>query len=195
MTLTSPTKIDRDPLAQAISKAQENLLRLQHADGYWVGELFVDSTLCSDYVLFMHWADEVDPVLQEKCVAHIRRRQIADGGWNIYEGGPSEVNATVKGYFALKLAGHAPTQPWMQEARACVLRLGGIPQMNTYSKLYLALLGQFPWKYLPTVPVEMIFMPEWFFFSIYKMSSWSRAMLIPLAILNHHKPSRALSAD
>ena len=144
MTLTSPTKIDRDPLAQAISKAQENLLRLQHADGYWVGELFVDSTLCSDYVLFMHWADEVDPVLQEKCVAHIRRRQIADGGWNIYEGGPSEVNATVKGYFALKLAGHAPTQPWMQEARACVLRLGGIPQMNTYSKLYLALLGQFP---------------------------------------------------
>ena len=184
-----------DPLAHAISRAQENLLRLQHADGYWVGELFVDSTLCSDYILFMHWADEVDPVLQEKCVAHICRRQLPDGGWNIYEGGPSEVNATVKAYFALKLAGHAPTQPWMQEARACVLRLGGIPRMNTYSKLYLALLGQFPWKYLPTVPVEMIFMPEWFFFSIYKMSSWSRAMLIPLAILNHHKPTRALPAD
>ena len=195
MTLTSPKKADRDPLAHAISRAQENLLRLQHGDGYWVGELFVDSTLCSDYVLFMHWADEVDAVLQEKCVAHIRRRQLPDGGWNIYEGGPSEVNATVKAYFALKLAGHAPTQPWMQEARACVLRLGGIPQMNTYSKLYLALLGQFPWKYLPTVPVEMIFMPEWFFFSIYKMSSWSRAMLIPLALLNHHKPTRALPAD
>ncbi len=195
MTLTSPTKTDRDPLAHAIARAQENLLRLQHHDGYWVGELFVDSTLCSDYVLFMHWAEEVDAVLQEKCVAHIRRRQLADGGWNIYEGGPSEVNATVKAYFALKLAGHAPTQPWMQEARACVLRLGGIPQMNTYSKLYLALLGQFPWRYLPTVPVEMIFMPEWFFFSIYKMSSWSRAMLIPLALLNHHKPTRALPAD
>jgi squalene-hopene/tetraprenyl-beta-curcumene cyclase len=120
---------------------------------------------------------------------------LPDGGWNIYEGGPSEVNASVKAYFALKLAGHAPTQPWMQEARACVLRLGGIPQMNTYSKLYLALLGQFPWKYLPTVPVEMIFMPEWFFFSIYKMSSWSRAMLMPLALLNHYKPTRVLPAD
>ncbi len=191
----STPRVATDPLAHAITRAQENLLRLQHEDGYWVGELFVDSTLCSDYVLFMHWADEVDSVLQEKCVAHIRRRQLADGGWNIYEGGPSEVNASVKAYFALKLAGHAPTQPWMQEARACVLRLGGIPQMNTYSKLYLALLGQFPWKYLPTVPVEMIFMPEWFFFSIYKMSSWSRAMLMPLAILNHHKPTRALPAD
>ena len=78
-----------------------------------------------------------------------------DGGWNIYEGGPSEVNATVKAYFALKLAGHRADAPWMHEARACILRLGGIPRMNTYAKLYLALLGQFPWKYLPTVPVEI----------------------------------------
>jgi squalene-hopene/tetraprenyl-beta-curcumene cyclase len=179
----------------AIRRAQQNLLRLQHADGYWCGELFVDSTLCSDYVLFMHWADEIDPVIEEKCVAHIRRRQLEDGGWNIYEGGPSDVNATVKAYFALKLAGHAPTQPWMQEARACILRLGGIPKMNTYAKLYLALLGQFPWRYLPTVPVEIMFMPRWFFFDIYEVSSWSRAMLMPLAILNHYTPTKHLPAD
>jgi squalene-hopene/tetraprenyl-beta-curcumene cyclase len=182
-------------LDAAIRRAQQNLMRLQHADGYWCGELFVDSTLCSDYVLFMHWADEIDPVIEEKCVAHIRRRQLADGGWNIYEGGPSDVNACVKAYFALKLAGHAPTQPWMQEARACILRLGGIPKMNTYAKLYLALLGQFPWRYLPTVPVEIMFMPRWFFFDIYEVSSWSRAMLMPLAILNHYKPTKQLPAD
>ena len=97
-----------NPLAQAIQRAQQNLLRLQHDDGHWCGELFVDSTLCSDYVLFMHWADEIDPVIEDKCVAHIRRRQLEDGGWNIYEGGPSDVNATVKAYFALKLAGHWP---------------------------------------------------------------------------------------
>jgi len=184
-----------DRLSIAMRKAQTNLLRLQHADGYWCGELFVDATLCADYVAYMHWAGEVDPVLQEKCVAHLRRRQLADGGWNIYEGGPSELNACVKAYFALKLAGHAPTQPHMQDARACILRLGGIPRMNTYAKLYLALLGQFPWKYLPTVPAEMIFFPRGFTFSIYEMSSWSRAMLIPLAILNHFKPTRQLPPD
>ena len=184
-----------DRLGAAIRRAQHNLLRLQHAEGYWCGELFVDSTLCSDFVLFMHWADEIDPVLQEKCVAHIRRRQLPDGGWNIYDGGPSEVSASVKAYFALKLAGHAPTAPWMQEARACVLRLGGIPRMNTYGKLYLALLGQFPWKYLPTVPVEIVFFPRWCFFNIWEMSSWSRAMLMPLAIINHHKPTRHLPAN
>ena len=191
----TPAGSTRERLEAAIRRAQQNLLRLQHAEGYWCGELFVDSTLCSDTVLYMHWADELDLVLQEKCVAHIRRRQLPDGGWNIYEDGPSEVSASVKAYFALKLAGHAPTQPWMQEARACILRLGGIPKMNTYAKLYLALLGQFPWKYLPTVPVEIVFFPHWSFFNIYELSSWSRAMLIPLAILNHHKPTRQLPAE
>lgn len=184
-----------DPVASAISRAQQNLLHLQHPDGYWCGELIVDSTLCSDYVLYMHWAGAVDPVLEEKCVQHIRRRQLPDGGWNIYEGGPSEVNASVKAYFALKLAGHSPNLPWMHDARAAILRLGGIPRMNTYAKLYLALLGQFPWKYLPAIPVELVLLPDWFFFNIYEMSSWSRAMLMPLAILNHLKPTRQLPAD
>ncbi len=183
------------PIKDAIRLAQQNLLRLQSPEGYWAGELMVDSTLCSDYVLYMHWADAVDPVLQEKCVQHIRRRQLADGGWNIYEGGPSEINASVKAYFALKLAGHSPQSPWMHEARAAVLRLGGIPRMNTYAKLYLALLGQFPWKHLPAIPVELVLLPDWLFFNIYEMSSWSRAMLMPLALINHFKPTRQLPAE
>jgi squalene-hopene/tetraprenyl-beta-curcumene cyclase len=193
ITTAGPRTVDPIPLA--IQRAQQNLLRLQHPDGYWCGELMVDSTLCSDYILYMHWSGKLDPVLQDKCVAHIRRRQLADGGWNIYEGGPSEINATVKAYFALKLAGHSPDAPWMREARAAALRLGGIPRMNTYAKLYLALLGQFPWKYLPAIPVELILLPDWFFFNIYEMSSWSRAMLMPLAILNHLKPTRQLPAE
>jgi squalene-hopene/tetraprenyl-beta-curcumene cyclase len=185
-------RADDPEIADAISRAQGNLLRQQHPDGHWCGELLVDSTLCSDYVLFMHWLGEVDDVLQQRCVRHILKRQLPDGGWNIYYGGPSEVNASVKAYFALKLAGHSADLPFMQEARANILRLGGIPKMNTFSKLYLALLGQFPWHYLPSIPVEMILFPSWSFFNIYKMSSWSRAMLIPLAIINHFKPTREL---
>ena len=182
-------------IAKAISRAQENLLRQQHADGHWCGELLVDSTLCSDFVLFMHWFGEVDHPLQQRCVRHIVKRQLSDGGWNIYYGGPSEINASVKAYFALKLAGCSPEAPFMHEARATIMRLGGIPKMNTFSKLYLALLGQFPWKYLPTIPVEMVLLPKWAPFHIHKMSSWSRAMLIPLAIINHFKPTRVLPGD
>ena len=96
----------------------------------------------------MHWCGEVDAQLQRRCVRHILKRQLPDGGWNIYHGGPSEINASVKAYFALKLAGCSVDTPFMREARANIMRRGGIPQMNTFSKLYLALLGQFPWQYL-----------------------------------------------
>src|SRR5437868_6623368 len=95
-------------ILRATGKAQENLFRQQHSDGHWCGELVVDSTLCSDFVLFMHWAGEVDAAMEERCVRHILRRQLPDGGWNIYYGGPSEINACAKAYFALKLAGYSP---------------------------------------------------------------------------------------
>ncbi len=182
-------------VADAITRAQENLLRQQKPDGHWCGELIVDSTLCSDYIVFMHWCGEVDAQLQRRCVRHILKRQLPDGGWNIYYGGPSEINASAKAYFALKLAGCSVDAPFMQEARANIIRRGGIPQMNTFSKLYLALLGQFPWKYLPAIPVEMVLLPRWAPFHIYKMSSWSRAMLVPLAIINHFKPTRVLPGE
>ena len=184
-----------EEIARAITRAQENLLRQQKPDGHWCGELIVDSTLCSDYILFMHWCGEVDAQLQRHCVRHILKRQLPDGGWNVYHGGPSEINASAKAYFALKLAGCSVDAPFMQEARANIIRRGGIPQMNTFSKLYLALLGQFPWKYLPAIPVEMVLLPRWAPFHIYKMSSWSRAMLVPLAIINHFKPTRILPGE
>jgi squalene-hopene/tetraprenyl-beta-curcumene cyclase len=184
-----------EDIARAIARAQESLLRQQKPDGHWCGELIVDSTLCSDYILFMHWCGEVDTQLQRRCVRHILKRQLPDGGWNIYHGGPSEINASAKAYFALKLAGCSVDAPFMQEARANIIRRGGIPQMNTFSKVYLALLGQFPWKYLPAIPVEMMLLPRWAPFHIYKMSSWSRAMLVPLAIINHFKPTRILPGE
>jgi squalene-hopene/tetraprenyl-beta-curcumene cyclase len=184
-----------EEIASAIARAQENLLRQQKPDGHWCGELIVDSTLCSDYILFMHWCGDVDAQLQRRCVRHILKRQLPDGGWNIYHGGPSEINASAKAYFALKLAGCSVDAPFMQEARANIIRRGGIPQMNTFSKLYLALLGQFPWKYLPAIPVEMVLLPRWAPFHICKMSSWSRAMLVPLAIINHFKPTRNLPGE
>ena len=184
-----------DALRQGIRRSQDFLLSIQKDDGHWEGELLVDSTLCSDTVLYMNWRGRVDEVLQAKCADHIRRRQTADGGWNIFIGGPSEINASVKAYFALKLAGDSPNAPWMREARANILRLGGIPQVNTYCRLYLALLGQFPWDYVPTIPPEIFLFPRWFFFNLHEMSSWSRTIIAPLAILNHYRPTRTLHAS
>lgn len=178
------------PVETAIRRSQGYLLSVQKPEGYWIGELMVDSTLVSDMIAFYHWDGKVDPVWQKKAVNHLISMQLPDGGWNIYHGGPAEVNATIKAYLALKLAGVPVTDPRMLKAREMALNLGGVPRMNTFSKLYLALLGLFPWEYVPTIPCEVILIGKWFYVNINEMSSWSRAMLVPLSIINHFKPTR-----
>ena len=179
-------------LATAIERSQGYLLSQQKAEGYWVGELLVDATLVADVVAYHHWNREVDVVWQRKAVNQIFSMQLPDGGWNIYYGGPAEVNATIKAYLALKLAGVPVTDPRMLRAREVALNLGGVPRMNTFSKLYLALMGLFPWDYVPTIPCEVILIGKWFYVNFNEMSSWSRSMLVPLSIINHFKPTRLL---
>jgi squalene-hopene/tetraprenyl-beta-curcumene cyclase len=176
----------------AIARAQTYLLGQQKSEGYWIGELMVDGTLVADTIAYHHWNGSVDEAWQRKAVNHLFSLQLADGGWNIYYGGPAEVNATIKAYLALKLAGIPATDPRMLRARSVALSLGGVPRMNTFSKLYLALLGLFPWEHVPTIPCEVILIGKWFYVNFNEMSSWSRAMLVPLAIINHFKPTRPL---
>ncbi len=176
-------------LQTALKRSQDFLLSEQKPEGFWVGELMVDSTLVSDTVAYHHWNGKVDQEWQRKAVNHIFSMQLPDGGWNIYHGGPSEVNATIKAYLALKLAGVSVKDPRMLKAREVALRFGGVPRMNTFSKLYLALIGLYPWEYVPTIPCEVLLIGKWFHVNFWDMSNWSRGMLVPLAIINHFKPT------
>src|SRR5215468_12531244 len=179
-------------LEAAIERSQTYLLSQQKPEGFWVGELMVDATLVADTIAYHHWNGKVDEKWQRKAVNHIFSMQLPDGGWNIYYGGPPEVNATIKAYLGLKLAGVPVTDPRMLRAREVALHLGGVPRMNTFSKLYLALIGLFPWEHLPTIPCEVLLIGKWFHVNFWDMSNWSRAMLVPLAIINHYKPTRPL---
>ena len=177
-------------LEGAVTRSQQYLLSIQKDEGYWVGELLVDATLVADMVCFHHWNESVDPAWQRKAVNHLLSKQLPDGGWNIYHGGPAEVNATVKCYLALKLAGLPATDPRMLRAREMALHLGGVPRMNTFSKLYLALLNLVEWRHVPTIPCEVLLIGKWFHVNFWDMSNWSRCMLVPLAIINHFRPTR-----
>jgi squalene-hopene/tetraprenyl-beta-curcumene cyclase len=186
----APPALPQSEVDTAIRRSQDYLLSLQKPEGYWIGELMVDATLVADTVVYHHWDGKVDKEWQRKAVNHLFSMQLPDGGWNIYYGGPAEVNATVKCYLALKLAGVPVTDRRMLRAREVALNLGGVPRMNTFSKLYLALLGLFPWDYVPTIPSEVILIGKWFYVNFNEMSSWSRSMLVPLSIINHFKPTR-----
>ncbi len=179
-------------LDEAIRGLQQFLMSKQDPQGFWECELVVDSTVVSDYVLYYHWTGLPEKAQNERCRKHLLTRQLKDGGWPQYPGGPAEVNATIKAYHALRLTGMDKNAPELRKARDRALELGGIPKMHTYGKHYLACLGLFPWKYLPIIPVETMLLPNWFPFNLYVMSSWTRNLFVPLAVINAYKPVRVL---
>jgi squalene-hopene/tetraprenyl-beta-curcumene cyclase len=187
---TAPAKsVLAERLADAIERGVTHLLSLQGQDGYWLGELEADTTLESDYVFYLHVLGKADAERIGKLASYVRRRQLPDGGWNIYFGGPSELNATVKAYVALRLAGDAPNAAHMELARRRVHELGGLEGTNSFTRFYLALVGGIGWEMAPAVPPELMLLPRWFPVNIWEMSSWTRGIVIPLAILYAVKPN------
>jgi squalene-hopene/tetraprenyl-beta-curcumene cyclase len=177
-----------DRLAEAIDRGASHLLSLQAPEGYWLGELEADTTLESDYIFYLHALGKASGRRISKLAHYVRQRQLPDGGWNIYFGGPSELNATVKAYLALRLAGDEPGSPHLERARQRVHELGGLEATNSYVRLYLALAGVVDWKIVPAMPPEVLLLPNWLPINIYELSSWTRCIVIPLMILYAHKP-------
>jgi squalene-hopene/tetraprenyl-beta-curcumene cyclase len=176
-------------LESSIERGANHLLSLQTEEGYWVGELEADTTLESDYIYYLFVLGKADPERIAKLANYVRRRQLPDGGWSIYPGGPSELNATSKAYFALKLAGDAVDAPQMVRARTAVHHLGGLELTNSYTRFYLALVGAVGWELVPAIPPELMLLPNWFYINIYEFSSWTRGIVIPMMILSALRPN------
>ncbi|HYK82130.1 MAG TPA: squalene--hopene cyclase [Gemmatimonadales bacterium] len=172
----------------AIARAEERLLALQHRDGFWSFELEADCTIPAEYVLMMHYLAEEDPELERKLGAFLRAHQGSDGGWALYPGGAADLSATVKVYFALKLIGDAADAPHMSRARELIRSRGGAARCNVFTRITLALFRQLPWRGVPFIPVEVMFLPRWFPFHWSKVSYWSRTVMVPLFILTSLKP-------
>ena len=182
----------RSPLFAAIQRTCKCLLERQAADGHWVGELQGDTILESEYILLLAFLGREEDEKVAKAARYILAQQLPEGGWNNYPAGPADLSVSVKAYFALKLAGHDSELPYMRRACAVIRSLGGAADCNSFTKFYLALLGQFPYANCPAVPPEMMLLPRWVYFNIYAMSSWTRTIVIPLSIFYAHKPVRRL---
>lgn len=172
-------------LDEAIERGRAALLALQRDDGHWCFELESDCTITAEYILMMHYMDEIDDVLQEKMARYLRAIQMKEthGGWPQYHGGAIDLSCTVKAYYALKAAGDDPEAEHMRQARAAILALGGAAKANVFTRILLALFEQVPWRATPYVPVEIMLLPRWFPFHIEKISYWARTTLVPLTVL------------
>ncbi|HUW97610.1 MAG TPA: squalene--hopene cyclase [Acidiferrobacter sp.] len=170
-------------LEMAIVQARDALLSLQAEEGHWCWPLEADCTIPAEYVLMMHFMDEIDPGLQAKLALYIRNRQMEEGGWALYHGGHFDISGSVKAYYALKLAGADVNSEPMARARAIILAHGGAARANVFTRIALAQFGQVPWYAIPFMPVELMLVPGWFPLTLNKVSYWSRTVMVPLLAL------------
>ncbi len=183
------------PLGRAIARTRDYLLSAQHEEGYWVGELEGDTILESEYILLLAFLGRGQSSEAIRAANYIRNTQLKTGGWAIYPDGPLEINASVKAYLALKITGHSPDSPEMQQAQQAIRDAGGAEQVNSFTRYYLALLGIITYDKCPAVPPELMLLPKWMPLNIYEMSAWSRTILVPLSLLWAFRPSSQLDPD
>lgn len=188
MTAVDTTFPDTARLDALVATMRDALGGVQRPDGHWVFELEADATIPAEYVLLNHFIGTPEDALEAKIGGYLRAGQNADGGWPLFAEGASDISATVKCYFALKLIGDPPDTPHMAQARDWVLGHGGAERSNVFTRFTLALFGQAPWRAVPTMPVEIMLLPRWFPFHLEKVSYWSRTVIVPLLVLASLKP-------
>ena len=197
---SSAATLAREPSAQAgaacsYAHACTWLLQQQHVDGFWCGELEGDSILQSEYILLMAWLGQERTLKPIKAAQQLVETQLPTGGWGLYPGSELEISASVKAYFALKLTGHSVDAEYMVRAREAIRSHGGADAVNSFTRFYLALLGQLSYEHCPAVPPEAMLLPRWAPVNIYRISAWSRTILVPLAIMWAHKPVREIAPE
>ncbi|MEE9241180.1 MAG: squalene--hopene cyclase [bacterium] len=176
------------PFPDQVIEARDALKSLQKSDGHWIFEFEADAAISSEYIFLQHFLDEIDAEEERKIAAYLRNIQAGHGGWPLFTGGNLDLSATVKAYYALKLAGDDPEEPHMRRAREEILARGGAARTTVFTRISLALFGQVSWTTFPVMPIELMLLPKSSLFHYSKVSYWSRTVIVPLLILMALKP-------
>ena len=179
-------------LDHAIEQSRDFFFREQLPEGYWWAELEANCTITAEYIMLYRFMGLVDSERERKMANYLLSKQTKEGFWTIYYDGPGDLSTTVEAYFALKLAGYAADHPAMVKARSFILKKGGVIKCRVFTKIFLALFGEFAWFGVPSMPIELMLLPNWAYFNMYEFSSWSRATIIPLSLVMAERPVRKL---
>jgi squalene-hopene/tetraprenyl-beta-curcumene cyclase len=175
-----------------LDRACEHLASLQHEPGWWQGELETNVTMDAEDLMlrqFLGIAAEADTAAAARW---IRSKQRPDGTWANFHGGPGDLSTTVEAYVALRLAGDAPGQPHMDTAARWIRARGGIEATRVFTRIWLAMFGQWSWDDLPVIPPELIYLPAWFPLNVYDWACWARQTIVPLAVVASFRPCQPL---
>jgi squalene-hopene/tetraprenyl-beta-curcumene cyclase len=180
---------------ECLEVAVERLFELQAPDGWWCGELESNVTMTAQHLFLLEFLGLRDEDTTQRCVNELLARQREDGTWAIYWDGEPDLAATVEAYAALRMVGLSADDPRLTEARRFIESRGGIGAARVFTRIWLALFGLWPWEEIQQLPPELVLLRSWMPFSVYHFSCWARQTVVPLTVVMHYRPVRALSPD
>ncbi|MGZ8706324.1 MAG: squalene--hopene cyclase [Gaiellaceae bacterium] len=178
-------------LDTAVELGAERLLSLQHPNGWWKGELESNATMIAEHLFLLHFLGLCDAETDRLLANELLARRRADGTWSIWFEGPADLSVTVEAYTALKLAGVDAGEATRQYIR----RSGGVARTRIFTRAFLALIGQWPWRRLAHVPVELILLPANGPLSVYDLACWARQTMVSLSVVEALQPVRPSAID
>jgi squalene-hopene/tetraprenyl-beta-curcumene cyclase len=178
-------------LDSAVERGAERLLSLQHPDGWWKGELESNATMVAQHLFLLHFLGLRDPETDRLIANELLARRREDGTWSIWFEGPPDLSVTVEAYAALKLAGVDAGEA----TRDYIRRSGGVRRTRIFTRAFLALIGQWEWRRLAHVPVELILLPAAGPLSVYDFACWARQTMVSLSVVEALQPVRPSAID
>ncbi|MBV9279339.1 MAG: squalene--hopene cyclase, partial [Chloroflexi bacterium] len=178
-----------------MSAAVRWLLERQDEAGWWCGELETNATMTAEHVLLLRFLGLDLAPIREGAIRHILRHQRGDGSWANYHGAPADLSTTIEAYVALKVLGVAPDAEPMGRALRVIHQLGGVAHARVFTKIWLAIFGQYPWEGVPSMPPEMVWLPPSVPFNLYDFACWARGTIAPLQIVISRRPGRPLGCE
>jgi squalene-hopene/tetraprenyl-beta-curcumene cyclase len=184
------------PAAQAartaLDRAVGYLTGLQDPAGWWRGELETNVTMDAEDLLLREFLGIRTSEETAAAARWIRSSQRPDGTWANFRGGDADLSTTVEAYAALRLAGDAPEDLHMATAASWIRARGGIGSTRVFTRIWLALFGEWAWDDLPVMPPELIYLPRWVPLNVYDWACWARQTIVPLTIVCSFRPVRPL---
>ncbi|MER7541528.1 squalene--hopene cyclase [Actinomadura sp.] len=181
--------------AAAVEAAREHLLGLQSPEGWWKGELETNVTMDAEDLLLRQFLGIRTAEETEEAARWIRSQQRPDGTWANFRGGPADLSTTIEAYLALRLAGDPADADHMLAAAKYARDAGGIEGSRVFTRIWLALFGQWSWDDLPVMPPELMFLPSRVPLNVYDWACWARQTIVPLTVLGSLRPVRPLPVD
>ncbi|MCL2012236.1 MAG: terpene cyclase/mutase family protein [Cystobacterineae bacterium] len=165
--------------------AVENLQRLQHSDGSWLGDYGGPAFLLPMYVALCEAAQRLpDPHRGQRMRAYILSTQRADGSIGLHaEDDRGSMFCTALNYVALRILGASPEEAPLVRMRAWMNAHGGPAGAASWGKFVLCLMGLYEWRGIWPILPELWLLPQWKSFHPSKLWCHCRQVYLPMAWL------------